>query len=347
MEHAELVVLFLLVTVAALTTLARVIDVPYPILLVVGGSLVGFAPGVPDVELDPELVLFIFLPPLLFNAAYFSSLRDLRRYLRPITLSAIALVLLTTVAVAVIAHAAIAGLPWAAAFALGAIVSPTDPLAATTIARRLGVPRGRDVGDRGREPRQRRHRARRLPDGRGRGGRRASTCSTRPATSSSTWPAGSPSASSRPLVLVADLQADRRRRHRRRRALAGGRLHRLPAGGGDRRLGRARRGDGRPDRRAALDRDLDRRVAAARLRVLGGARLPAQRDAVRARGAAAAVDPGRAGALGGRAGRPRPAREPGRDRGAARCGCTRCRTSSARSTAARRRWRAARAGACG
>ena len=141
MEHAELIVLFLLVTVAALTTLARVINVPYPILLVVGGSLVGFAPGVPDVELEPELVLFIFLPPLLFNAAYFSSLRDLRTYLRAITLSAIALVLLTTVTVAVLAHAAIAGLPWAAAFALGAIVSPTDPLAATTIARRLGVPR--------------------------------------------------------------------------------------------------------------------------------------------------------------------------------------------------------------
>ena len=126
-------------SVAALTALARILDVPYPIMLVLGGSLVGFAPGVPDVELDPELVLFIFLPPLLFNAAYFSSLRDLRSNLRPITLSAIALVLLTTVAVAVAAHAAIDGLPWAAAFALGAIVSPTDPLAATIIARRLGV----------------------------------------------------------------------------------------------------------------------------------------------------------------------------------------------------------------
>ena len=141
MEHPELVVLFLLVAVAALTALARILGVPYPILLVLGGSLVGYAPGVPNVELDPEIVLFIFLPPLLFNAAYFSSLRDLRRHLRPITLSAIALVLLTTVAVAVIAHAGIAGVPWAAAFALGAIVSPTDPLAATTIGRRLGVPR--------------------------------------------------------------------------------------------------------------------------------------------------------------------------------------------------------------
>jgi monovalent cation/hydrogen antiporter len=141
MEHVELVLLFLLITVAALTALARVLDVPYPILLVVGGSLVGFAPGVPHVELEPDLVLLIFLPPLLFNAAYFSSLRDLRADMRAITLNAIGLVVLTTCAVAVAAHAAIDGLPWAAAFALGAIVSPTDPLAATTIARRLGVPR--------------------------------------------------------------------------------------------------------------------------------------------------------------------------------------------------------------
>src|SRR5918999_749721 len=141
MEHAELVLLFLLVTVAALTALARVLDVPYPIMLVLGGSLVGFAPGVPHVELEPDLVLLIFLPPLLFNAAYTSSIRDLRADMRSITLSAIGLVLLTTCAVAVAAHAAIDGLPWAAAFALGAIVSPTDPLAATTIARRLGVPR--------------------------------------------------------------------------------------------------------------------------------------------------------------------------------------------------------------
>src|SRR5215216_7501427 len=141
MEHIELVVLFLLVTVAALTALARVLRVPYPILLVIGGSLVGFAPGVPDVQLEPDLVLLIFLPPLLFNAAYTSSIRELRADLRSITLTAVGLVLLTTCSVALVAHAAIGGLPWAAAFALGAIVSPTDPLAATAIARRLGVPR--------------------------------------------------------------------------------------------------------------------------------------------------------------------------------------------------------------
>jgi monovalent cation/hydrogen antiporter len=139
--HVELIVLFLLVAVAALTALARVLGVPYPILLVVGGSLVGFAPGVPEIELEPELVLLIFLPPLLFNAAYFSSLRDLRADLRAISLNAVCLVLVTTVLVALAAHAAVEGLPWAAAFALGAIVSPTDPLAATAIMRRLGVPR--------------------------------------------------------------------------------------------------------------------------------------------------------------------------------------------------------------
>jgi Na+/H+ antiporter len=137
----ELVILFLLVTVAALTALARVLRVPYPILLVVGGSLVGFAPGVPDVQLEPDLVLLIFLPPLLFNAAYFSSIRDLRAAARPITLTAIGLVLVTMCSVALAAHAVIDGLPWAAAFALGAIVSPTDPLAAVAITRRLGVPR--------------------------------------------------------------------------------------------------------------------------------------------------------------------------------------------------------------
>jgi Na+/H+ antiporter len=139
--HVELVVLFLLVSVAALTALSRVLRVPYPILLVLGGSIVGFAPGVPDVQLEPDLVLLIFLPPLLFNAAYFSSVRDLRYHARAITLSAIGLVLLTACSVALVAHAAIDGLPWAAAFALGAIVSPTDPLAATAIAQRLGAPR--------------------------------------------------------------------------------------------------------------------------------------------------------------------------------------------------------------
>src|SRR4051794_21262986 len=140
MDHVELVLLFLLVTVAALTWLARALGVPYPILLVVGGSVIGFVPGVPSVELNPDLVLLLVLPPLLFHAAYFASLRELRLNARAIALNASALVLVTMAVVALVMHAAVPGLPWVAAFAFGAIVSPTDPLAAITIARRLGVP---------------------------------------------------------------------------------------------------------------------------------------------------------------------------------------------------------------
>ena len=286
-------------------------------MLVVGGSLVGFAPGVPEIELEPDLVLLIFLPPLLFNAAYFSSIRDLRADLRSIAFSAIGLVLLTTCTVAVVAHAAIDGLPWAAAFALGAIVSPTDPLAATTIARRLGVPRrltalieGESLINDGsalvvyrtavvaRRRQLRPARRHRRPDRerrrRHRGRRRRRAAARRGA------------------------QARRRRRRRRRRDLAGLRLRRLRAGRGARRLGRARRRLRRPDRRAPLGRHQHRGLAPARLRLLGGLRLHAQRRPVRARRAAAAADPRGPGPLGARARGARAARQPGRDRDAAR-----------------------------
>ena len=95
----------------------------------------------PEVELPPELVLIGVLPPLLYSAAFFTSLRDLRANVRPVGMLAIGLVLLTMVAVAVVAHAIVPELPWSAAFVLGAIVSPTDPIAATAIMRRLGAPR--------------------------------------------------------------------------------------------------------------------------------------------------------------------------------------------------------------
>jgi CPA1 family monovalent cation:H+ antiporter len=95
----------------------------------------------PDFELEPELVFFGVLPPLLYSAAFFTSLRDLRATARPIGLLAVGLVAVTTVGVAVVAHTFVDGLTWPSAFVLGAIVSPTDPLAATSIARRLGVPR--------------------------------------------------------------------------------------------------------------------------------------------------------------------------------------------------------------
>src|ERR671927_618989 len=141
MGQAELLIAGLLVAVAALSTLARRLSVPYPIVLVVGGALIGFVPGLPEVELDPEVVLVVFLPPLLYGAAIFANFGDFRVYLRALTLSTVGLVLVTMCAVAWAAHALIPGLPWEAAFVLGAIVSPTDPLAAATIMRHLDAPR--------------------------------------------------------------------------------------------------------------------------------------------------------------------------------------------------------------
>lgn len=140
MEQVEIIVAALFVAAAGLNVLARWLDVPYPIPLVLGGLLLGLLPGVPDVELDPDVVLLIFLPPLLYSAASFSDLAALRADVRPIAMSAIGLVLLTIGVVGVIAHEAI-DLPWAMAFALGAVVAPTDPVAATAIMRRLGAPR--------------------------------------------------------------------------------------------------------------------------------------------------------------------------------------------------------------
>ena len=140
MEHIELVVFGLLVGTAALAVLANAINVPYPITLVVGGVAFGFVPGMPEVELEPDLVLLIFLPPLLYGAAFFTSLRDLRRNARPIALLSIGVVLATMGVVAVVAHEVI-GLGWAESFVLGAIVSPTDAVAPAEIMRRLNAPR--------------------------------------------------------------------------------------------------------------------------------------------------------------------------------------------------------------
>jgi monovalent cation/hydrogen antiporter len=139
-EHFALVVFGLLVAVAGLVLLSDVFDVPYPIFLVLGGLALGFIPGMPELELEPDLVLLIFLPPLLYSAAFFSSLRDLRANIRPIGLLSVGLVALTAIVVAGVAHWVV-GLSWPVAFVLGAIVSPTDPVAATAIAERLGVPR--------------------------------------------------------------------------------------------------------------------------------------------------------------------------------------------------------------
>jgi CPA1 family monovalent cation:H+ antiporter len=140
MENFEVFLAVLFVSVAGLNVVARWLDIPYPIPLVIGGVALGLLPGMPEIELDPDLVLLIFLPPLLYAAAFFADLRALRDDVRAISLLSIGLVLTTTVIVAVLGHEVI-GLSWPVAFALGAIVSPTDPVAATTIMRRLGAPR--------------------------------------------------------------------------------------------------------------------------------------------------------------------------------------------------------------
>ena len=131
----------LLLAVAALALLARKLGIPYPILFVIGGLFLGFIPGPLDIRLDPELVFLFFLPPILFPAALFTSWRDFRANLRPISLLAIGLVLFTTAAVGFLAHYFIADLPLAAGFVLGAIISPPDAVAATAIANRLRIPR--------------------------------------------------------------------------------------------------------------------------------------------------------------------------------------------------------------
>ncbi|WP_426502567.1 Na+/H+ antiporter [Dactylosporangium sp. McL0621] len=140
MNGAAFSLLALLLASIGLYALSLRIAVPYPILLVLGGMAIGFVPGMTQVRLSPEVVLQVFLPPLLYHAGYYSTPRELRRRFRPIALLCLGLVLVTAAAVGAAGHY-VAGLSWPVALALGAIVSPTDPLAATAIASRLGVPR--------------------------------------------------------------------------------------------------------------------------------------------------------------------------------------------------------------
>src|SRR6476660_10111288 len=127
--------------VVAITAIARRLPVPAPILQMAAGFLVGLLPGVAIPEMDPDLVFFVFLPPVLWAAAFFTSLRDFSANRRNIGFLAIGLVLATTAAVAITARNLFPDMPWAIAVALGAIVSPPDAVAATAIVSRLPVPR--------------------------------------------------------------------------------------------------------------------------------------------------------------------------------------------------------------
>jgi Na+/H+ antiporter len=139
--HEIELILLLLVLVTALTFVARRLTVPYPIVMVLGGLLLSRIPGLPEFELPPDLVFFVFLPPILYAGGYFTSVREFKANLWPIALLAFGLVVFTTAVVAVVAHELVPSLGWGGAFALGAIVSPPDAVAATAIFQRLGVPR--------------------------------------------------------------------------------------------------------------------------------------------------------------------------------------------------------------
>src|SRR6185312_5899938 len=116
--HQELQLLALLIALGILLALAPTLRLPVPVLLVSGGIALGFVPGLPQIVLPPDVVLVALLPPLLYSAAFFTSLRDLRTNLRPISLLSVGLVAATMTGVAVIAHEWL-GLGWAVAFTLG------------------------------------------------------------------------------------------------------------------------------------------------------------------------------------------------------------------------------------
>src|SRR5262245_8030783 len=116
----------LVVCAVAFTWAARRLHVPYPVMLVAGGALLGFVPELPELPLDPDLVLAVFLPPVLYSAALATSWRDFKRWAGSIAALSTGLVLATTICVGLLVHWLIPSVPLAAAFAFGAIVSPPD-----------------------------------------------------------------------------------------------------------------------------------------------------------------------------------------------------------------------------
>src|SRR5216684_2854295 len=135
------VILFLLLCAVALGWVARHFQFPYPIALVIGGGALGFVPRLPQLQFDPQFLLVLVLPPILYQAALLTSWHEFKANIRPIGLLAVGLVIATTLAVGATLKLLIPDIPWAAAFVLGAIVSPPDAVAATTILSRLNIPR--------------------------------------------------------------------------------------------------------------------------------------------------------------------------------------------------------------
>lgn len=134
-------ILFFLVAIIGLELAAKKLRLPPAVAQLVGGAVIAFLPGLPAFEIDPALVLVVFLPPLLMQGAYFTVWHEFRRHLTGILLLAIGAVLFTTLVVGLALHALNPSLPWAACFALGAIVSPPDAIAAKAVLQRVALPR--------------------------------------------------------------------------------------------------------------------------------------------------------------------------------------------------------------
>src|SRR5213082_1729944 len=140
--HAvEIVFLLLLLFIVAFGALARKLKTPYPIVLVVGGLLLSFVPGIPKITLNPDVIFFIILPPLLYNAAWLTSWREFSYHLVSICFLAFGLVTFTVLGVTQAGQWIIPGFDWRVGLILGAVVAPTDAIAATSIAKRVGLPK--------------------------------------------------------------------------------------------------------------------------------------------------------------------------------------------------------------
>ena len=146
-SRVEPVLLVLLLLVAVLAVLAKRLHVAYPIMLVLGGLFLSVIPHVPRVSLDPDLVFLVFLPPLLFSAAFHTSWRDFRNNIVSILMLAFGLVGFTVLGVALASDSLLPGFDWRLGLVLGAVICSTDAIAATSIAARVGLPRSIVVPD--------------------------------------------------------------------------------------------------------------------------------------------------------------------------------------------------------
>lgn len=133
------IVIFIMAVMIGLSAIADKIKLPYPVLLIIAGIGVGFIPGLPDIELSSEVVFLLFLPPLLYDAAFNISFQEFKTNLHTISTLAISLVFLTASGIAVAAHYLIPGMTWPLSFVLGAILSATDAVAAMSITKGLGL----------------------------------------------------------------------------------------------------------------------------------------------------------------------------------------------------------------